>query len=132
MMQRTTHNVAIQVQCLSCTTPWYTEHLIQSSLLTTYDSASVPYSLAVVCGVLQDPVNGIVDLNGGVLYRSIAVYACNAGYTLNGNLTQMCLEDGTWNRQEPTCEREPHTPHHPACAAAPTEKRCTAYADSLA
>ena len=63
-----------------------------------------------MCLALSNPLNGVVDVSGGHSYRSTALYACDTGYMVNGNLTRTCLADGTWDRAAPTCEREPRVP----------------------
>ena len=75
-----------------------------------------------MCSPLANPLNGVVDVTGGRSYRSIAVYACDTGFVLRGNLTQMCLADGTWDREVPTCERKSHTQHHST-----TQQLCNTY-----
>ena len=82
-----------------------------SATLPTVLVKSVSAPSAVLCPPLVNPPNGVVDFSAGRLYRSIAVYACDAGYVLSGNLTRMCLADGTWDRQAPSCERELHSQH---------------------
>ena len=58
----------------------------------------------VNCGLLTDIPNGAVDTSGGTNYKCTAVYTCDTGYVLNGNITSTCQEDGMWSGSEPTCD----------------------------
>jgi len=54
------------------------------------------------CGPLADPVNGVVDDDPSTLF-SIATYACNSGFVLNGDSTRTCQANGIWSGTAPTC-----------------------------
>ena len=63
------------------------------------------YIFTVVnCGSLTDIPNGAVDTSGGTNYKCTAVYTCDTGYVLNGNITRTCQEDAMWSGSEPTCD----------------------------
>ena len=64
-------------------------------------------SIAVDCGVLDDPENGEVSLTGTIL-GSKATYSCNSGYVLEGESTRVCQSNGKWSGEAPTCERMLH------------------------
>ena len=48
--------------------------------------------------------NGAVDTSGGTNYKCTAVYTCDTGYILNGNITRTCQGDANWSGSEPTCD----------------------------
>ena len=56
------------------------------------------------CGNLPMITNGEVDTSGGTNYKCTAVYTCDTGYVLNGNITRTCQEDANWSGNEPTCD----------------------------
>ena len=62
--------------------------------------------IAVPCGNLSSPVNGLVTVNGST-FGSQANYNCSEGYVLNGNSSRLCQADGQWSGSEPTCEGVP-------------------------
>ena len=45
-----------------------------------------------------------MDTSGGTNYKCTAVYTCDTGYVLNGNITRTCQEDTNWSGSEPTCD----------------------------
>ncbi|XP_052795625.1 sushi, von Willebrand factor type A, EGF and pentraxin domain-containing protein 1-like [Mya arenaria] len=55
------------------------------------------------CGPISPPTNGTVEISDTV-YRSSAMFNCDLGYTLHGNNTAECLEDGQWSYGGPSCE----------------------------
>ncbi|XP_052280910.1 sushi, von Willebrand factor type A, EGF and pentraxin domain-containing protein 1-like [Dreissena polymorpha] len=55
------------------------------------------------CGNLTQPQHGNVDTSNGITYLSIAVYSCNVGYTLSGNVSRLCYANRTWSDQPPIC-----------------------------
>ncbi len=57
----------------------------------------------VDCGSLNDPTDGRVQLTT-TTYNSMAEYACNTGYNLNGSSIRTCREDGEWSGNQPTCQ----------------------------
>lgn len=54
------------------------------------------------CPVLSDPFRGSVNIstNGAV---TTATYVCEDTYTLSGNETRICEENGEWSDSEPSC-----------------------------
>ena len=60
-------------------------------------------SPAVDCGVLDDPNNGQVSLDG-TTPGSNATYTCDPGFSLIGNMERICQQNGQWSGSEPTCE----------------------------
>ena len=60
--------------------------------------------LVVNCGPLSNIPNGAVDTSGGTNYKCTAVYTCDTGYVLNGNIKRTCQEDANWSGSEPTCD----------------------------
>ena len=65
----------------------------------------VSYTVAVDCGNLANPTNGEVDLTGTIV-DSTATYSCDDGFTLQGQSTRTCQDDGQWSGSAPTCERK--------------------------
>ena len=51
-----------------------------------------------------DP-NGSIKSTEGTSLRDKTVYACNAGYTLEGSETIYCQNDGTYSDKAPICKR---------------------------
>ena len=81
-----------------------------------------PFFLALGCQpqylVSNKPLNaslanGSLSIDGGqVQYSqtgavSVAVYQCNPGYTLSGNVYRLCQNDGNWTGSVPHCDRIP-------------------------
>ena len=68
-------------------------------------SDRAPTCRIVRCGGLSDPSNGRViitnDVPGGT-----ATYSCNSGYSLNGQSTRTCQDNGEWSGEAPICQRE--------------------------
>lgn len=56
----------------------------------------------VDCDNLQDPDNGRASLSG-TDFGSRARYQCFPGYTLQGDATRLCQDDGYWSGEEPSC-----------------------------
>ena len=52
--------------------------------------------IAVDCGSLSDPGNGIVDASN-TTFMNTATYTCNTGYNLTGDTTRTCQANGTWS-----------------------------------
>ena len=58
---------------------------------------------AVSCGPATNaPANGQRSVSG-TTYGSTVTYACNRGYTLQGNSRHTCLANGQWSGRAPTC-----------------------------
>lgn len=53
--------------------------------------------------MLEDPVNGRVDLGEGTEEGARANYSCNEGFELDGAPTRTCEEDGKWTGTAPKC-----------------------------
>ena len=71
----------------------------------SYEYKRLIFSIAVDCGVLDDPENGEVSLSGTTL-GSKATYSCNDRYVLEGESTRVCQSNGKWSGEAPTCERK--------------------------
>ena len=71
--------------------------------ILTYPAMYILYAVRD-CGILEDPVNGLVDLSNGTTFNSVAVYSCMSIFILNGTSTRVCLADGSWSEEPPTCE----------------------------
>lgn len=57
----------------------------------------------VDCGDLGDPINGQVSLSG-TTFGSLAVYECNTGFSLVGNVERVCQDNEEWSGTVPTCD----------------------------
>ena len=55
----------------------------------------------VVCGPLEDPVNGRVIVTSEE-FGGEATYRCDSGFILVGNTQRSCATTG-WTGQDPTC-----------------------------
>ena len=66
-------------------------------------SGDAPTCTQIVCRNLSNPPNGRVSLSIGVLIGSRATYTCNSGYSLVGDSTRVCQNDGTWTGRAPIC-----------------------------
>lgn len=58
--------------------------------------------LAVECGPLDYPDNGIVNIDG-TRVGSVATYTCTVGFVLVGDEERTCQTNGEWSGQEPVC-----------------------------
>lgn len=63
------------------------------------------------CGSLEPPANGGVELSSTLL-GSQANYTCDPLFTLVGSETRICMENGEWTPDAPTCEREYKAKHY--------------------
>ncbi|XP_053398283.1 neurogenic locus Notch protein-like [Mercenaria mercenaria] len=57
----------------------------------------------VDCGSLTVPTNGKLDSSTGTTYNSIVKFRCDDGYTIEGSATNVCVFNGSWSAQSPTC-----------------------------
>ena len=56
----------------------------------------------------MDLSNGAVNVSGTV-FGGQALYSCNPGFLLTGDVLRTCGADGIWDPREPTCIRTlPH------------------------
>ena len=58
-----------------------------------------------MCEALLDPAFGEVVSRSNVI-GSIASYECLPGYVLSGDRTRICMRNGMWTGDPPTCQRE--------------------------
>jgi hypothetical protein len=65
-------------------------------------TAPVCMPTGVTCPALAAPVNGTVNMTT-LSVGAVAVYVCQASYTLVGEPTRTCRADGTWSGSAPTC-----------------------------
>ena len=56
-----------------------------------------------MCPPLPNPTNGAVLYGQDV--GNLANYSCVSGFHLNGMAVRVCLADGTWSGNAPTCQR---------------------------
>ena len=57
-------------------------------------------------GDLTAPTNGTVTVNG-VTTGDTAVYSCDEGYVLVGDMTRTCMNNSQWSGAAPTCPSNP-------------------------
>ena len=55
------------------------------------------------CGPLPDPVDGVVNTTAGTTYTEVANYSCDVGYNLVGDSQRVCMHDGQWDGNAPSC-----------------------------
>lgn len=59
---------------------------------------------AVTCGELQDPENGRVSINSDI-FDSLALYTCDSGYMISGEVLRRCQANAMWSGEAPMCPR---------------------------
>ena len=62
----------------------------------------------VTCPKLPSPDYGDVEITGAYP-KNTATFSCKSGYVLEGPKVLVCLYNGKWNDDPPTCERENYT-----------------------
>ncbi|XP_062920061.1 L-selectin-like isoform X1 [Mobula hypostoma] len=70
-------------------------------------SSPTPTCEAVRCEVPKLPKNGYQNcshVGGDFTFRSVCVYSCAAGFSLNGSESLQCDSSGRWSSPIPTCE----------------------------
>ncbi|XP_072130143.1 E-selectin-like isoform X2 [Mobula birostris] len=70
-------------------------------------SSPIPTCEAVRCEVPKLPKNGYQNcshVGGDLTFRSVCVYSCAAGFSLNGSESLQCDSSGRWSSPIPTCE----------------------------
>lgn len=55
------------------------------------------------CPSLLDPQNGMVMMMGRS-FGSKAMYSCELGFMLEGEMTRTCQKNGEWSGEEPRCK----------------------------
>ena len=60
-------------------------------------------SVAIDCGPLDSPDNGIVRVEGTTV-GSFAKYTCNSGFKLSGSDMRTCQATGEWSGRAPVCQ----------------------------
>ena len=71
-------------------------------------------SFTARCPALQPIPNGVLTYGPTFTPSSaayfdqgtLALYTCNAGFTLVGSESQLCLAGGIWSGQPPVCQRK--------------------------
>lgn len=58
--------------------------------------------IEVFCPVLMNPANGEVFPTGQRVLAQ-AVYNCDPGFTIEGLLVRICLDNGEWGGDDPVC-----------------------------
>ena len=59
---------------------------------------------AVDCGTLPKLPNGKVSHTGRTTFGETATYSCDRDYSLVGDSTRMCQDNGLWSGSAPTCQ----------------------------
>ncbi|XP_078665151.1 sushi, von Willebrand factor type A, EGF and pentraxin domain-containing protein 1-like [Branchiostoma floridae x Branchiostoma belcheri] len=60
-----------------------------------------PTCTAAQCPPLTNPINGF--MTGSNSYGDVVNFTCEPGYKLAGTSSLICLSEGTWNGNSPTC-----------------------------
>ena len=55
-------------------------------------------------GLENATVFGPPSIDGYFHHPDVVLILCNYGFAINGPDSLLCLADGTWSDQEPTCE----------------------------
>ncbi|XP_008192271.2 sushi, von Willebrand factor type A, EGF and pentraxin domain-containing protein 1 [Tribolium castaneum] len=67
-------------------------------------SGDVPQCVFVDCGNPENIQNGKVTLtSNATYYGALALYSCDKNFELDGVSRRLCLENGTWSSDAPTC-----------------------------
>ena len=62
------------------------------------------FSFAVHCQNVTSPIMGdVVIISNGT--RSTAVYSCQSGYHVHGNMEVVCTDVGLWDFSPPVCRK---------------------------
>lgn len=77
-------------------------------------TGDVPQCLYVDCSEPPEIPNGHFTLASNVTYYGAAVlYECDPHYEIDGHARRLCLENGTWSSETPSCKEilcdQPHT-----------------------
>ena len=56
------------------------------------------------CGQTLAPSNGTVSATNGTQYNAEVYFACNVGFTIQGNASNVCQLSGKWEPGTPTCQ----------------------------
>ncbi|KAK8721900.1 hypothetical protein OTU49_012628 [Cherax quadricarinatus] len=79
-------------------------NLTRTCLSTGFWSGDAPKCKYVDCGNPDDIDNGLhVLVDGRTTYGAKVRFECNKNYTINGENSAICSEDGTWSPQPPEC-----------------------------
>ena len=65
-------------------------HIVQCQAFSSFDNGKISCSLG------SDGIHS---------YQDTCSVTCNAGYTLSGSDTRMCLSNGSWSGMDGRCER---------------------------
>lgn len=57
------------------------------------------------CHALSAPEHGIMSLTDNFLVGSTASFECEAVYTIQGQISITCKDDGSWTGDVPVCQR---------------------------
>ncbi|XP_044588526.1 sushi, von Willebrand factor type A, EGF and pentraxin domain-containing protein 1 isoform X2 [Cotesia glomerata] len=67
-------------------------------------SGEVPQCIFVDCGKPDSILHGEYTLtSNATYYGAAALYVCDSNYDLDGFARRLCLENGTWSSETPTC-----------------------------
>ncbi|KAK6627548.1 hypothetical protein RUM44_010026 [Polyplax serrata] len=83
--------------------------IIGESLSTCEDtgnwSGGIPQCVYVECGTPESIKNGRYTLATNATYYGAALhYECDENFQLDGHARRLCLENGTWSSETPTCK----------------------------
>lgn len=85
-----------------CVCKW-TNHLLDA-IFRNFDYDSIFLFADVECGTPENIKNGRYALATNATYYGAALhYECDENYQLEGHARRLCLENGTWSSETPTC-----------------------------
>lgn len=87
---------------------WTAAILSKTKYNITTNELIIYLDLAVDCGNLINPVNGVVELTG-TTEGSSATYRCLSGFNLFGTSQRICQNNGFWSGVPPVCQRSEFT-----------------------
>jgi hypothetical protein len=68
-----------------------------------WEVSKMPTCKIVKCSPLKTPANGKLALSK-ISYKGRAKFTCDDGFSLEGNATVICLANGSWSSEIPTCK----------------------------
>ena len=77
---------------------------VHANSLCLYEPISVCLFFTAICPHLCSPWHGNINMTLGNLAGSKVTYSCDHDYSLIGPEERTCMDDGTWDYDDPHCE----------------------------